>query len=172
MGQAACGNHYDIFFKVEMRMKYTKQVLTIPIIGVFLIFNLQGSFAETAIPTPEGKRLASEEKLERGRVVESGFTTSSFGDESIEDLSEILNSVSEVYFFSVLEGMAGQTVTHRWKYGNTVVANAEIPVPSARFRARSSYKMQPQWTGAWFVEVVDEAGAVIATKTFAFMAPL
>lgn len=153
-------------------MQRTKREFLISIVGLFLVLNIQGLVAETALPTEEGDRLAGKQKTERGRVVKAGFTTSNFDDEPTEDLSEIINSVPEVFFFSDLDGMAGQTVIHRWKYGGSVIANAEISVESPRFRAWSNYKMQPQWTGAWFVEVVDETGTVIATKTFAFMAPL
>lgn len=153
-------------------MQFTNRDLLIPITGLFLVLNIQYAYAGPALPTPEGDRLTDNQTTERGRVVKAGFTTSNFDDEPTEDLSEIINSAPEVFFFSDLDGMAGQTVTHRWKYGSSVIANAEIPIEKASFRAWSSYKMQPQWTGAWFVEVVDEAGTVIATKTFAFMAPL
>ncbi len=153
-------------------MQITKRDLLTFVLGLFLILNFQYAFAETAVPTQEGEVLADQQSTERGSVINAGFTTSVDDNEPTEDLSEIMNSASRVYFFSDLDGMDGQTVTHRWKYGSSIIANSKITVTGSRFRAWSSYEMQPEWTGTWFIEIVDGNDKVIGTKSFVFMAPL
>ena len=123
-------------------------------------------------PTEEEKAMMAAEKTAPGSVMRATFTTAIEDGEPIDFQSEIENSVPEVFFFTEVEGVAGQSITHRWKYGTEVMATAEFDVKNDPEKVWSSQKMRPEWTGAWEVEVVDGNDQVIDRKTFAFQAPL
>jgi len=125
-----------------------------------------------AEPTQAAEQAMAADKTAVGSVAEAVFTTAMVGDQPSDFRSDIENSVAKVYFYTVLEGMTGQTVSHRWKHEGKVMAVAEIDVKSDPDRVWSSNEMKPEWTGSWAVEVVDGSGQVIDTHSFAFVAPL
>ncbi len=57
-------------------------------------------------------------------------------------------------------------IKHIWYYGEEVKASTELEVRTPKFRTWSSKKIWHTWTGEWKVDVVDEAGNVIASKSF------
>lgn len=130
------------------------------------------TLAAEAMPTPSEKAAIAAENRAPGSISQAVFTTAVEDGAPVDFLSEIENSVSEVFFYTVLEGMADQTVTHRWKYRGKVMATAEFDVKGDPDKVWSSNQMKPEWTGAWEVEVVDGGGEVIGQRTFAFEAPL
>jgi hypothetical protein len=73
-----------------------------------------------------------------------------------------------LYFFTELVGMEGQTVTHRWKHGEEVMAEVPITVGAPRWRAFSKKRLIPAWAGVWTVEVVDANGSVVSRKSFVY----
>jgi len=105
-------------------------------------------------------------------VIRGTFTTAVEDGEPIDFRSEIQNSVPEVFFFTELEGAAGQSITHRWKYRNQVMEMVKLDMKNDPGKVWSSRKMRPEWTGAWEVEVVDGNGQIIYRGTLAFEAPL
>ncbi len=148
------------------------KALTATALLTLLVCNAVHAQATEAKPTQAEKEAIAAEKTARGSVVKAVFTTAVVGGEPTDFLSEIENTVPEVYFFTQLEGMAGQTVTHRWKYDDTVMATAELDVKRDVDQVWSSNKMKPEWTGAWDVEVVDGSGQIIHRGVFVFEAPL
>lgn len=58
------------------------------------------------------------------------------------------------------------TVTHVWYRDGKTEAHVELTVGSSNWRTYSSKKLQPDWTGAWEVRVLDGAGNLIRTETF------
>ncbi len=125
-----------------------------------------------AEPTQAAEQAMAGDKVAVGKVAEAVFTTDIVGGQPSDFRSNIENSVAEVFFYTVLEGMTGQTVSHRWRHDGKVMAVAEIVVKNDPDRVWSSNKMKPEWTGSWEVEVVDGSGQVIDTQSFAFEAPL
>ena len=85
----------------------------------------------------------------------------------LEDV--VPKSMRRVYFFTQIKGAKGQTLTHRWHYGNRVMAEIRLPIRSDNFRTWSSKRMSPAWAGRWWVEVVDEQGRVIARRSFRYL---
>ncbi|MGB5465585.1 MAG: DUF2914 domain-containing protein, partial [Sedimenticolaceae bacterium] len=112
------------------------------------------AFAVDTSPTQAEKAMVAAEKTAPGSVTRATFTTAIEDGEPIDFQSEIENSVLEVFFFTEVEGVAGQSITHRWKYGSEVMATAEFDVKDDPEKVWSSQKMRPEWTGAWEVEVV------------------
>jgi hypothetical protein len=124
-----------------------------------------------ATPT-QAEEAAQSEKASRGSVSGATFTTAILDGEPTDYRQEIENSGPVVYFFAELDGMEGQTATHRWKYHDKVMAEAKIAVKSSRFASWSSNKMPPESTGLWIVEVLNGNAEVIATHSFNYLAPL
>jgi hypothetical protein len=128
--------------------------------------------AMEAEPTQAAEGAIAAEKTARGTVAKAVFTTAVVDGQPTDFRSEIETSVPKVFFYTVLEGMMDQTVSHRWKYQGKVMAVAKIDVKNDPDKVWSSNEMRPEWTGAWEVEVVDGSGQVIDSRTFAFEAPL
>jgi len=150
---------------------WNKTVTLTALLAGLAIISLE-ALAVEATPTPSEKAAIAAEKTAPGSIAQAFFTTAVEDGAPVDFLSEIENSVSEVFFYTVLEGMAGQTVTHRWKHRGNVMATAEFDVKGDPDKVWSSNQMKPEWTGAWEVEVVDGDGQVIGQRTFAFEAPL
>ena len=85
----------------------------------------------------------------------------------LEDV--VPKSMRRVYFFTQIKGAKGQTLIHRWRYGNRIMAEIRLPIRSDNFRTWSSKRMSPAWAGRWWVEVVDEQGQVLARKGFRYV---
>jgi len=139
---------------------------------ILTAFGAIPAHATEATPTPAEKTAIALEKTEAGSVVETVFTTAVVDAAPTDYLTEIESSVPEVFFFTVIDGMAGQKVIHRWKYQGTVMATAELAVKRDPDKVWSSNKMKPEWTGAWDVEVVDSSGQIIGHGSFTFDTPL
>lgn len=123
----------------------------------FLVFGLslvvpamaQESAAPAAAPTSD-------------KVTRAVFTTAVAEREPADQITSLTNDVQQVYFFTELTGLDGQTVTHKWEHAGEVKADVSFDVKAPRWRVWSSKKFDPSWTGEWTVSVVDGSGAVLA----------
>jgi hypothetical protein len=76
-------------------------------------------------------------------------------------------TIQTVYYFTEVHGAENPTsITHRWSYKDEVMAEIKLPVGGTPWRTWSSKNIQPEWTGAWKVDAVTEAGQVVSSKTF------
>jgi hypothetical protein len=128
--------------------------------------------ATEATPTGVEEAAIAAEATAAGSVTKAVFTTAVVDGEPTDFLTEIENTVPEVVFFTVLEGMSGQTVTHRWKYNGAVMATAKLDVHRDLDRVWSTNKMRPEWSGEWDVEVLDGSGRIVGSGSFVFKTPL
>ena len=113
---------------------------------------------------------AGQVREENNQVISRAqFTSKVINREPIDQLNSIDTSVSPVYFFTELTNLSGQTVTHRWLYNGTKMAEVKIMVNGDRWRAHSTKNMMPNWTGTWAVAVVDGEGNKITRKTFDYV---
>lgn len=145
---------------------------TVTALLMVLAFVSAEGLAAEATPTPAEQAAATAEQTAPGAIAEAVFTTAVEDGAPIDYLTEIENSVPEVYFLTILEGMSDQTVTHRWKYRGKVMATAQFDVKEDPDTVWSSNQMKPEWTGPWEVEVVDGSGEIIGQRIFSFEAPL
>ena len=107
-----------------------------------------------------------------GSVANATFT-SDIADGAPVDFREAFDTRTRiVYYYAELLDLHGQTVTHRWKREGKVMQEVPIRVQRQRQPAWSKSVMQPEWTGAWTVEVVNGRGEVIEVDNFAYNAPL
>ena len=95
-------------------------------------------------------------------VVRAVFTTAVADREPADQITSLKNDVPQVYFYTELIDLEGQSVTHKWEYAGEVKAEVRFDVKAPRWRVWSSKKLDPSWTGEWTVSVVDGSGATRA----------
>ncbi len=78
------------------------------------------------------------------------------------------DSYSSISFFTELNGMTGETVTHQWRFEDKVMFEKSFEVGGDRWRVWTSKTLLPDWTGTWTVEVLNEDGSVLERKTFEY----
>lgn len=103
-------------------------------------------------------------------VSRAQFTSAVLDREPTDELSAISPDAENVFFFTELRNMDGTTVTHRWSLNGAVMAEVSFSVRASRWRIYSSKTLLPEWRGDWVVDVVDQDGAVIETRTVSYSA--
>ena len=98
------------------------------------------------------------------------FTSGINDREPTDTITTLTNDATNITFFTELQGMQGQTVTHRWEHGDKVMAEVKFDVGGSRWRVFSSKKLDPSWTGEWKVSVVDANGGTLSASTFTYAA--
>jgi hypothetical protein len=114
--------------------------------------------------------VAEQTGFSSGSVMRSVFTTQIADREPVDKIQELDNDNQEVYYFTELRDMEGQTARHRWQYNGEVMAEVEFNVKGPRWRVWSSKRFVPDWTGEWTVSVVNAADEVIAEDSFEYVA--
>lgn len=102
-------------------------------------------------------------------VARAVFATDIQDREPVDQIGQLTNDNSSVYFFTEIRGLEGQTVTHRWEHGGEVRAEVNFNVGGNRWRVWSSKNLQPNWLGEWKVSVVDAGGNVLSQESFAYV---
>jgi len=102
-------------------------------------------------------------------VARSVFTTGIQDREPVDQVGQLSNDHTQIYFFTEIQGMNGHTITHRWEQGGEVRAEVTFNVGGDRWRVWSSKILEPSWLGEWQVSVVDEGGNVLAQESFAYI---
>ena len=122
--------------------------------------------ATPAAETPAETATAPAET--HGTVARAVFTTGINDREPTDTISKLTNDATNITFFTELQGMQGQTVTHRWEHDNKVMAEVKFDVGGSRWRVFSSKRLEPSWTGEWKVSVVDANGGTLSASTFTY----
>lgn len=104
----------------------------------------------------------------KGNVVRSALTSAVENREPTDSLEAVSTEQNQLYFFTELRDMSGQTAKHRWEHNGEVMAEVEFNVKGPRWRVWSSKSFVPGWTGDWKVSVVNGAGEVISEKNFTY----
>ena len=111
---------------------------------------------------------ATEKAADLGRVARAAFARNIEQREPVGKVSRLQPSAEQVFYFTELRDMAGQTVTHRWTYQGETRAEVAFEVGGPRWRVYSSKDFLPEWTGEWTVEVVTGDGQVIHRDTITY----
>lgn len=148
-----------------------QRTITLWVAGIIASLLTTTATAVDAVRTEAAQDLAAENQLPPGSVTSKAFTSAIVDGKPADDLKAFENTVDTVYFYTVLENLKGETVTHRWKYSGRVIANAEIAVTDNPFSTWSSNRIEPTWTGFWTVEVLDKNSKVIGVDTFEYNHP-
>lgn len=107
----------------------------------------------------------------RGTVARSIFTTLIDNREPVDKVKQVPPNTSDVFYYTELRDMAGQTAKHRWEYKGKVVAEVDFKVRGPRWRVWSKKSFQPGWAGDWKVSVLNGANEVISEEMIAFTEP-
>ncbi len=99
-------------------------------------------------------------------VARSAFTSAIDNREPVDELTTLNTDTDKVYYFTELQGLKGQVISHRWEQNGEVQATVNFNVGGDRWRIWSSKNLQPEFSGEWQVMVVDEAGNVLAQNSF------
>ncbi len=99
-------------------------------------------------------------------VMHAQFTTGISNREPADDVSTLDSSHDQVFFFTELKDAEDQTIIHRWEFNGKTVAEVTPQPKAAHWRTWSSKKLMPDQTGTWTVEVVDDSGKVLMSKSF------
>lgn len=126
---------------------------------------------ETGVTTPalSDEQQAMENQALGGRIARSTFTTAVIEREPVDSVTELTTATERVYYYTELLGMAGQSVTHRWSYNDSVIAEVSFAVGGPRWRVWSSKNLVPGWTGNWTVSVLNAAGEVLGGNRFTYL---
>lgn len=105
----------------------------------------------------------------QGEVVRAQLTSNVDNHEPVDDLGAAVtvsgNGIATIYYFTELQKMGGQTVTHRWQHNGKTVAEVDLNVGTNRWRTFSSKRLTRQMLGDWSVYVVAD-DHVIHKKSF------
>lgn len=121
--------------------------------------------AATAEPGTEAEAAMEEQSgFSRGSVVRSIFTSAIQDREPIDKLDGAENDAQQIFYFTELRDMSGQTAIHRWEYNGKVMAEVPFNVRGPRWRVWSSKRFSQGWQGDWKVSVLNGAGEVISEE--------
>jgi hypothetical protein len=85
------------------------------------------------------------------------------------EITGVPGGVKQVFFYTELRGLAGKRVTYRWEHEGQLEATVPITVGGSwRWRTYSRKELLPDKTGEWRVQLVDDAGAVLAEAQFVY----
>lgn len=119
----------------------------------------------------EEKAKAEMTGFSRGSVARSIFTTLIDKREPVDKVKHVPDETSDVFYFTELRDMAGQTAKHRWEYKGKVIAEVNFTVRGPRWRVWSKKSFQSGWAGEWKVSVLNGADEVISEEMIAYTEP-
>jgi Protein of unknown function (DUF2914) len=103
-------------------------------------------------------------------IARAVFTTAIEGREPVDQITQLGNDKTGVYFFTEITGMNGHSITHRWEFGGEPRFEMTFSVGADRWRVWSNKTLTPGATGEWKVVVVDESGFVLRTEVLNYVA--
>jgi hypothetical protein len=106
-----------------------------------------------------------------GTVARAQFTNAIQDREPADNVTAVDTGANQIYYFTELRGMAGQTVAHRWEHDGKVMFEQKFDVGSDRWRTYSSKSLYPNQAGEWKASVIDAGGATLSSNTFNLAAP-
>ena len=104
-----------------------------------------------------------------GEVSRALFTTSIDNREPTAMIESLDSSAgNSISFFTEINDMAGQTVTHQWTLQDKIMFEKTFEVKAERWRVWTSKTLIPDWTGTWTVNVLDNERMLLASKSFEY----
>jgi hypothetical protein len=127
---------------------------SIVILVTFLIIGI------CAPPTMAGSNLS---------VVEASIATGIEGHTPTGVAESFPRDVGMLWCYSKIaggNGDPGDSIVHRWYYGEKLMAGVTLPIRSPLYRTYSSKNILPGWGGQWRVEIIDAGGTILKTLNF------
>lgn len=104
-----------------------------------------------------------------GMVTRAFFTSDIKNHEPVNDIATLSNDKTHIAYFTEIQDMAGQVVTHRWEYNGQIMFEMPFQVRASRWRVYSTKTLDPVWLGEWKASVVDAAGGSLSVNTFSYL---
>jgi type II secretory pathway predicted ATPase ExeA len=104
------------------------------------------------------------------KVVRAQFTTGIREHEPINQLGPVIQAAEarQLYYFTELRNMRGETITHRWEHEGRVVTKVPFRIESDSWRVYSRKQLTPATRGNWLVVVTNSKGEVIRRDSFKY----
>jgi hypothetical protein len=112
-----------------------------------------------------GGRTETEVLLIEQGVSQAQFTTRIAKRYPTDDVALHEAPHQAITFFTEIRGLAGHIVTHRWIYQGSVEYKADFKIRGATWKAWSSQVLPVEMAGEWTVEIVDDDGAVLTSRS-------
>ena len=104
-----------------------------------------------------------------GEVSRAVFTTAIDNREPVSTIERVDSSeLRSISFFTELQDMSGQIVTHQWTHHDKVMFEKTFEVKADRWRVWTSKTLIPAWSGIWTVNVLDNNRELLASKSFEY----
>ncbi len=139
-----------------------KKLFGILVAMAVIVPPFQAAGQEAAPATSEG---AAPVARQAGKLARAVFTTDIRDREPVDEIQSIGRNIAKVFFYTELQGMEGETVTHRWSYQGEVKAEITFYVRAWRWRVYSSKNLVREWIGDWTVDIIGGDGNIIETRT-------
>lgn len=101
-------------------------------------------------------------------VAQAVFTHAVVHHEPVDSITRLSGGANQIYYFTDLRNMAGQTVTQRWTYHGRVMSQMFFQVQGPRWRVYSRAKLTPAQPGVWQASVINGAGLTLAVNTLLY----
>ncbi len=109
------------------------------------------------------------------RVARAQFTNGIQDREPVDRVESVVRSDGQtnqqLYYFTDLRNLKGETVTHRWEHQGQQVAEVSFKVGGNRWRVFSRKSLPPDMTGEWQVVVSASDGEPLQTASFVYQEP-
>ena len=137
------------------------------------------STAETTASTPQvavekSQSADASEFAVKLKILSADITDAALTDnmKGLEPASKLTNTADledgflKLYFYTDLQGHAGDTLVYSWYRNDKRVAKIRIPVGSDRWRSHASKNLSANMRGDWKVVVTDRKSNTLATAEF------
>lgn len=112
------------------------------------------------------------EKISSTNIVRAQLATKLQGLEPANSVGNQIKAKARgtvrVYYFNELHGLKGKTVSHQWTHDGKIYANVSAEIKSNTWRMYSSKALNSTMLGEWKIQVTDDKGNVLATRTFSY----
>jgi hypothetical protein len=102
------------------------------------------------------------------RIARAQFTTNIVDREPVDRVLIVSPPIAEVYFFTDIRHMEGDTATHSWRYRGELISQVSFEVRGPRWRVYSKVRLEPYQFGDWSVTVTDGNGWPLYTELFRY----
>ncbi len=114
----------------------------------------------TAVPAAPAN-LVAQDTIQLELAVASGVEESM----PVGEAQEFSADVGRVFLWTRVHGAADSSIQHVWIHGEMEFP-VSLQIGGSPWRTWSSKTIPPEWAGEWSVEVRDEAGNVLESRTF------
>lgn len=81
----------------------------------------------------------------------------------------IPKNIRQIYLYTQISGGKNETIYHRWRYKNQIMATIALKIKASPYRTWSSKRMSSAWQGEWTVEVLDKDKQLVSRVQFRYV---